>query len=81
MGTLHRIGKTFIRVYPNDHAPPHFHAVSPDFEALIEIATLDVLIGSLPRGKTGRAILKWAADNKAELVAEWNRINPRLPSS
>jgi hypothetical protein len=26
-------------MYPNDHLPPHFHAVYGEFEALIEIDT------------------------------------------
>lgn len=47
MGKLHQIGKTIIRVYANDHLPPHFHPVSPDFEALVEIATMTILVGSL----------------------------------
>lgn len=78
MGKLHTIGKTTIRVYANDHLPPHFHIVAPDFEALVEIATMAVLAGSLP--KAGRSALEWAADNKAAIIAEWNRINPRFPA-
>jgi hypothetical protein len=44
----------------NDHPPPHFHARYAEFEATIEIATLDVLEGSIP----GRAL---------NLVREWRR--------
>ena len=36
MGRLHTIGKIIITVYPNDHLPPHFHAIHPDFELQIE---------------------------------------------
>lgn len=43
MGKLHQIGNISIRVYANDHLPPHFHAVTPDREALIAIKTLAVL--------------------------------------
>jgi len=49
VGKLHQIGKIIIRVYANDHLPPHFHAVAPDFEALIEIETLSIMRGSLSR--------------------------------
>jgi hypothetical protein len=77
MGKLHQIGKVFIRVYANDHLPPHFHIVAPDFEALIEIETNAVLAGELP--KKGRAAMDWAIANKALIAAEWNRINPRFP--
>lgn len=58
-------------------SPPHFHAIAPDFEALIEIATLSVRAGSL--GRSRRAVLDWAAENVAVIKAEWNRINPRFP--
>ena len=38
-----------IRIFFNDHAPAHFHAVYGEHEALIEIETLAVFRGSLPR--------------------------------
>ena len=43
MAKVHTIGKTEIRVYANDHLPPHFHVVHPDFEALIVIDGLQHL--------------------------------------
>ncbi|MBU6433875.1 MAG: DUF4160 domain-containing protein [Nitrospirae bacterium] len=38
-----------IRRYYSDHDPPHFHAVSGESEVLIEIDTLAVVRGELPR--------------------------------
>ena len=81
MGKLHQTGSVIVRVYPNDHLPPHFHIVSPDEEALIEIEMLAVLAGAIPKGKAGREAMKWATQNKAALVTEWNRINPRFPTN
>lgn len=78
MGRLHTIGKIIITVYANDHLPPHFHAVHPDFEALIEIETFAFYAGSLPRSAR-RAVLKWARNNVSAIKAEWTRINPRFP--
>ncbi len=78
MGKLHQIGKIVIRVYANDHLPPHFHAVAPDFEALIEIETMGLMRGSLP-GRARKAVMAWAVANRAAIAAEWNRINPRFP--
>jgi hypothetical protein len=77
MGKLHTIGKATIRVYANDHMPPHFHVVSADAEALIEIATLTILRGSLP-ARLRVAALAWATSNRSVIAAEWNRINPRF---
>lgn len=79
MGRLTTIRKTIITVYANDHLPPHFHAITPDNEALIEIATLSILRGDL-RPATRRTVLEWAAANRQALVAEWNRLNARFPT-
>ena len=78
MGRLHTIGKIIITVYANDHVPPHFHAVHPDFEAQIEIETLTVLRGSLPAAAR-KQVLEWASWNGLKIRSEWNRINPRFP--
>ena len=37
-----------IRMYFDDHSPPHFHAVYGGAEAVIEIDSLAVLSGHLP---------------------------------
>jgi hypothetical protein len=77
MGRLHTIGKIIITVYANDHVPPHFHAVHPDFEAQIEIDTMTILRGSLPPA-VRRQVLEWASANIVRIRTEWNRINPRF---
>ena len=78
MGRLQQIGNVSIRVYANDHLPPHFHASTPDHEVLIIIETLTIYSGRLRR-KDLRAALQWASDNRAAITVEWNRINPRFP--
>jgi len=77
MGRLHTIGKIIITVYANDHVPPRFHAIHPDFEARIEIATMTMLRGSLPPA-VRRQVLEWASANIVRIKTEWNRINPRF---
>ena len=49
MPELCRFFGIIIRMYYNDHDPPHFHAVYGENEALIEIDTLAVVPGELPR--------------------------------
>jgi hypothetical protein len=78
VGKLHQIGKLIIRVYANDHLPPHFHAIAPDFEALIEIETLAIMRGSLSR-QASKSVMAWASANRHTIVTEWNRINSRFP--
>lgn len=48
-----------IRMYFNDHAPPHFHAHYNEHEAVIAIESLAVLEGALPRRALG-LVLDWA---------------------
>jgi hypothetical protein len=47
VGKVHQIGKIVIRVYADDHPPPHFHVKSPSFEAIIDIETLAVSRGTI----------------------------------
>lgn len=37
-----------IKMFFNDHVPPHFHAVYGEADAMIEIETLEILKGELP---------------------------------
>ena len=79
LAKVHTIGKTEIRVYANDHLPPHFHIVNPDFEALIVIEDFSTYAGFL-KGSAGKGAMEWARANVATIKAEWNRINPRYPA-
>lgn len=59
-----------IKLYYNDHQPAHFHALYGEHEALIEIDTLAVLRGALPR-RALALVLEWAALYRHELRADW----------
>jgi hypothetical protein len=77
-GPLVQIGNLVIRVYANDHLPPHFHVITPDADALVDIGSLEVIKGKLPP-KALKVAMGWAEENKALIAAEWNRTNPRFP--
>jgi hypothetical protein len=49
MPTISRFYGIVIRMFFNEHAPPHFHAEYGDFTAEIAIDTLQILVGELPR--------------------------------
>ncbi len=38
-----------IKMFFDDHYPPHFHAIYGEYEALIDIGALAVISGKLPR--------------------------------
>jgi hypothetical protein len=62
-----------IMIFANDHAPPHIHAKHAEFEALISIATGDMLEGSLPPSKL-RAVREWFAPRQPHLAHLWVEI-------
>lgn len=41
-----------IKMYWDEHPPPHFHAKYGEFEAQINIETLEIIKGKLPHGAT-----------------------------
>jgi hypothetical protein len=60
-----------IQFYPDEHPPPHFHAVFAEFVAQIRIELAAVLKGSLPPQKLP-AILAWTLKNRGALMDTWN---------
>jgi hypothetical protein len=65
-----------IRMYHNDHLPPHFHAQYAEYDAEITIETLEVLKGSLPRRVLALAV-EWAVLHRAELRQDWERARAK----
>ena len=61
-----------------DHAPPHFHALYGEHEALIGLRELRVLRGSLPR-RAMALLLEWAADHRDELMEDWDLCSQLQP--
>ncbi len=59
-----------IQMFWKDHAPPHFHALYGEYEAQIDIRTLQVIEGRLPR-RALQLVLDWAELHKTELLEDW----------
>ena len=70
MPTVSRFFGITIRMYFDDHAPPHFHAYYGNDAAKIQIETLQIDEGKLPRRALG-LILEWAVEHRAELLENW----------
>ncbi|OGW64856.1 MAG: transcriptional regulator [Nitrospirae bacterium RIFCSPLOWO2_02_FULL_62_14] len=71
MPEISRFFGIVIRMYVNDHYPPHFHAAYGEFEALINIETLKIYQGDLPQRARG-LVLEWAALHRGELQQDWS---------
>jgi hypothetical protein len=70
MPEISRFFGIVIKMFYNDHAPPHFHAVYGEHEALIEIDTLGIYRGELPR-RVLALVLEWAVLYREELKRDW----------
>ena len=70
MPEISRFFGIIIRLFYSDHQPPHFHAFYGEHEATIEIETLAVYRGELPR-RTLALVLEWAALHRKELREDW----------
>ncbi len=76
MPTISEFYGLVIRMYWNDHPPPHFHAVYAGFEAHVRIDTLETLRGELPR-RAQALVLEWAALHRRELMEDWELCRTR----
>ena len=76
MPTIQRFGALVVRMYADDHAPPHFHIEAPDFEVLVRISDLSVIAGGA-RAAQIREVLDWAATRRTELELKWVELNRR----
>jgi len=59
-----------IRMYYDDHPPPHFHAYYGSDVAVIAIESLEVLEGGLPR-RALALVIEWAQQHRDELREDW----------
>lgn len=71
MPTISRFYGITIRMFHNDHPPPHFHVEYGEFKAEMAIGTLQVLAGRLPRHALGMT-REWAVGHRAELFDDWD---------
>lgn len=81
MPKIHTIGSTEIWIYFLDtkqHKAPHFHAVSPEGDAVLKIPTLETLAGNM-KAKTLSKVIEWAEKEETLklLKAKWNECNPQ----
>ena len=78
MPTISRFFGIAIRMYYDDHGRPHFHAHYGNSSAKIDIETLEVIEGKLPRRALG-LVIDWAAQYRNELLVDWQLAEEHLP--
>lgn len=70
MPIISRFFGIIIRMFFNEHAPPHFHAEYGEYRATIDIRSLSIIDGKLPRRAT-ELVLDWAELHRNELLQDW----------
>ena len=76
MPEISRFFGIVIKMFFDDHNPPHFHAEYGSDLALIDIRTLTVFSGRLSPRVNG-LVIEWATLHQRELLADWERAQAR----
>ena len=72
MPEISRFYGIVIKMFFNDHNPPHFHALYGEHEILIDINTFAVFAGHLPPRALG-LVVEWTTLHQDELLNNWER--------
>ena len=72
MPEISRFFGIVIKMFFEDHNPPHFHAFYGEYEVLVDINHLSVFAGSCPARALG-LVIEWATIHQAELLKDWVR--------
>lgn len=70
MPVITRFYGILIKMYFNDHLPPHFHAIYNEYNGIFDLNNLELLEGDLPN-KAVKLIKEWAHNYKSELKHMW----------
>lgn len=71
-----------VRVYHDDHNPPHVHVQYGEYEAIVEINSGRLLSGRLPV-RVKRLLNEWLRVRREDIMKAWesarqNRVPPRV---
>jgi hypothetical protein len=72
MPEISRFYGIIIKMYFDEHLPPHFHAEYGEYEGLVNINTLGLFSGRLPPRALGLTV-EWASIHQDELAALWEK--------
>ena len=78
MPEISRFLGVVVAMLYNDHAPPHFHVRYGDQRATVGIDPPVLLAGRLSPRVLG-LVMEWAALQRDELVADWERARAQQP--
>ena len=78
MPEISRFYGIVIKMFHNDHQPPHFHAEHGGDQMIVAIDTLAVIAGKLRPRATG-LVMEWASQHQDELRHVWEQARNQEP--
>lgn len=72
---IQKVNGLKIEIYPNEHAPPHFHVKSPNINASFTIENCEKLEGNINSNDL-KKIKFWHKSSKQLLISKWNETRP-----
>lgn len=78
MPEISRFYGIVIKMFYNDHAPPHFHAEHGGRQIVVAIDSLAVIAGGLSPRATG-LVMEWATLHRDELSSAWQQARNMDP--
>jgi hypothetical protein len=70
MPTISMFYGILIKMFFDDHAPPHFHAEYGEYELVIAINPIKIVNGDAPK-RVKSMVLEWTALHQEELLKDW----------
>lgn len=77
MPEISRFYGIIIKMFYNEHNPPHIHVEYQDFKAVISIKE-GIVEGRMPKIAL-RLVFEWIDLHKAELLMNWENIEKKKP--
>ena len=70
MPTLSMFYGILIKMFFDDHQPPHFHAEYGEYELVVTINPIKIIKGNAPN-RVKSMVLEWTALHQEELLQDW----------
>jgi hypothetical protein len=64
-------------MFYQEHPPAHFHAEYGEYEALLDINSLKIIEGNLPK-RARLLVLEWALEHRSELEQNWENARNKI---
>ena len=71
MPAISRFYGMTIKMFFNDHNPPHIHVVYGEYMGMIDINSVEMLNGDLPINAQ-KLVREWVNKHKSDLIEMWD---------